>query len=126
MTFEAIVREWAGPLGLALAAMLAGLIAYRVSRPIALRLTRHTRVLRAVAERMDGPLHLMLPLAALAVVLDSVPDTVPGIDGIRHCAGVLLIAAGTWVAVGAVQGVGDGVAVLHPQDVDDNLRARRD
>jgi small-conductance mechanosensitive channel len=125
MTFEAIVREWAGPLGLALAAMLTGLIAYRVSRPIALRLTRHTRVLRAVAERMDGPLHLMLPLAALAVVLDSVPDTVPGIDGIRHCAGVLLIAAGTWVAVAAVQGVGDGVAVLHPQDVDDNLRARR-
>ena len=125
MTFEAIVREWAGPLGLALAAMLAGLIAYRVSRPIVLRLTRHTRVLRAVADRMDGPLHLMLPLAALAVVLDSVPDTVPGIDGIRHCAGVLLIAAGTWVAVAAVQGVGDGVAVLHPQDVDDNLRARR-
>ena len=43
MTFEAIVRAWAGPLGLALAAMLAGLIAYRISRPVVLRLTRHSR-----------------------------------------------------------------------------------
>ncbi len=81
MTFEAIVRAWAEPLGLALAAMLAGLIAYRISRPIVQRLTRHSRVLRAVAERMDGPLHVMLPLAALAVVLDGAPDTAAGNRG---------------------------------------------
>jgi small-conductance mechanosensitive channel len=125
MTFEAIVRAWAEPLGLALAAMLAGLIAYRISRPVVTRLTRHSRVLRAVADRMDGPLHGMLPLAALAVVLDGTPETVPGIEGVRHFAGVLLIAAGTWVAIGAVRGVTDAVAVLLPYDVADNLRARR-
>ena len=125
MTFEAIVRAWAEPLGLALAAMLAGLIAYRISRPIVMRLTRHSRVLHAVAERMDGPLHVMLPLAALAVALDGVPDTVPGIEGVRHLAGVLLIAALTWVAIAAVRGVSDAVAVLNPQDVADNLHARR-
>ncbi len=43
----------------------------------------------------------------------------------RHFAGVLLIAACTWVAIAAVQGIADVVAVLNPQDVADNLHARR-
>jgi hypothetical protein len=74
---------------------------------------------------MDAPLHVLLPLAALAVVLDGAADTLAGIEGLRHLVGVLLIAAVTWVAIAAVRGAADAVVVLHPQDVADNLHARR-
>ncbi|HEY2558600.1 MAG TPA: mechanosensitive ion channel domain-containing protein [Caldimonas sp.] len=125
MALEEIARAWAGPLGVAVVAMLGALLAYRIGRSVVLRLTRHSLVLRAMVEHMHGPLHLLLPLAALAVVLDGAPDTLPGIGGVLHLVGVLLIAAGTWVAIAAVQGIGEVVAVLNPQDVADNLQARR-
>ena len=125
MPVEAIVRAWAQPLGLAVVAMLAALVAYRVGRRIVERLTRHSRVLAAMATRMDSPLHLLLPLAALAIVLDGASDALPGIEAVRHLAGVLLIAAFTWLAIAAVRGVADAVIALHPRDVADNLQARR-
>jgi small-conductance mechanosensitive channel len=125
MPFEDIARAWAAPLGLAVAAMLATGLAYRIGRKVVARLTRRSHVLAAMSERMDGPLHLLLPLVALAVVLDGAPETLPGIEGIGHFVGVLLIAALTWVAIAAVHGATDAVAVLHPQDVADNLHARR-
>jgi small-conductance mechanosensitive channel len=125
MSFEDIVRAWAAPLGLAVVAMLATGLVYRVGRKVVARLTRHSPLLAAMRERMDGPLHALLPLVALAVVLDSAPDALPGIEGIRHLVGVLLIAALTWAAIAAVRGATDAVAVLHPQDVADNLHARR-
>ena len=101
MPFEAVFRAWALPLGLAVAAMLAGLLAHRISRKIVKRLTRHSPVLSAIVDRMDGPLHLLLPLAALAVVLDSAGESLPGIDALRHLCGVVLIAALTWIAIEA-------------------------
>jgi small-conductance mechanosensitive channel len=125
MPVEATLRAWAQPLGLAVVSMLAALVAYRIGRRIVERLTRQSRVLGAMAERMDSPLHLLLPLAALAVVLDGAPDTLPGIEPIRHLVGVLLIAAFTWLAIAAVRGVADTVIALHPRDVADNLQARR-
>jgi small-conductance mechanosensitive channel len=126
MPFDATsARAWAEPLGLAVAAMLVALLAYRIGRPLVVRLTRHSRVLAAVLARMNGPLHVLLPLVALAIVLDGAPDTLPAIEAVRHLVGVLLIAVLTWVAIAAVQGVGDAVAVLHPLDVADNLEARR-
>ena len=125
MPFEAVFSTWTQPLGLAVAAMLAGLLAHRISRKIVRRLTRQSPVLCAIVDRMDGPLHLLLPLTALAIVLDGTADGLPGIDAVRHFVGVLLIAALTWIAIAAVRGVADAVAVLHPQDVADNLQARR-
>jgi len=125
MPLEDITRAWAEPLGLAVAAMLAAVVAYRIARPIVARLTRHSRVMAAVTARMDGPLHVLVPLAALAIVLDGAGDALPAIDAVRHVVGVLLIAVLTWVAIGAVRGVVDAVSVLHPLDVADNLEARR-
>ena len=58
-------------------------------------------------------------------MLDGADDLLPGIEAVRHLAGVLLIAAVTWVAIAAVRGVTDAVVVLHPQDIADNLHARR-
>ena len=125
MPIEDIARGWAEPLALALAAVLAALLAFRIGHRVVTRLTRHSPVLRAMARRMDRPLHLLVPLAALAIVFNGAPETLPGIEGVLHLVGVLLIAAGTWVAIAAVQGIADVVTVLNPQNVDDNLHARR-
>ena len=45
--------------------------------------------------------------------------------GARQLVTVLLIAAFTAAAIAAVRGVAEAVALLHPQDVADNLQARR-
>lgn len=125
MPLEDIARAWAEPLGIAVAAMLAALLAYRIGRKIVDRLTRHSPVLRAMTDRMAAPLQAVLPLAALAVVVNGAPDALPGIEGMLHFFGILLIAAGTWLAIAAVQGIADVIAVLNPSDVVDNLHARR-
>jgi len=52
MPLEDIARAWAEPLGIAVAAMLAALLAYRIGRKIVDRLTRHSPVLRAMTDRM--------------------------------------------------------------------------
>src|SRR3569623_2749372 len=43
----------------------------------------------------------------------------------RHTNGGLLIAAVTWLAMGAVSGLAQGIIARHPTDVTDNLQARR-
>jgi small-conductance mechanosensitive channel len=125
MPLEAVARAWAEPLGLAVAAMLAALVAYLVGERLVERLTRHSRALRAVLEGVRTPLQLLLPLAALDIVLDGAADTLQGIETVRHIGGVLLIVLCTWVAIAAVHGLANAVALLNPHDVADNLHARR-
>jgi len=58
-------------------------------------------------------------------VLEGAPDDLPHMGGARQLVTVLLIAAFTAAAIAAVRGVAEAVALLHPQDVADNLQARR-
>jgi small-conductance mechanosensitive channel len=116
---------WLTPLASALGAALVGILAYLVVRPIARRISRHAPVANAVNRQLDKPLRWLLPLIAVQVALEGAPDTLPHIDGVRQLITVLLIAAFTTAAISAVRGVADAVAVLHPQDVADNLEARR-
>lgn len=120
-----LLDDWWQPAAWGVAAVLAALLAYRITRPIALRITRHSPVLQAVVRRLDGALHWLLPFVALQLVWQAMPDTLAGIDGVRHFNGVLLIAAFTATAIAAVRGVTAAVVLRHPQDVEDNLHARR-
>ena len=117
--------EWLTPLATALGATLVGILAYVVVRPIARRISRHAPVADAVNRQLDKPLRLLLPLIAVQVALEGAPDTLPHIDGVRQLVTVVLIAAFTAAAIAAVRGMADAVALLHPQDVADNLEARR-
>ncbi len=117
--------DWLAPLATALGAALVGILAYAVLRPIARRLSRHAPVANAVNRQLDRPLRFLLPLMAVQVALEGAPDDLPHVDGVRQLVSVLLIAAFTGAAIAAVRGVADAVAVLHPQDVADNLEARR-
>jgi small-conductance mechanosensitive channel len=116
---------WLTPLATALGAVLVGILAYVVVRPIARRVSRHAPVAAAVNRQLDKPLRWLLPLIAVQVALEGAPDDLPHVDGVRQLVTVLLIAAFTSAAIAAVRGLADAVAVLHPQDVADNLEARR-
>ncbi|HSI51928.1 MAG TPA: mechanosensitive ion channel domain-containing protein [Ideonella sp.] len=117
--------EWWQPLAVGLGAAALAWVVYRLSQPLVRRVTRHSPVLNAVALRLEPALKWLLPLIALELVWASLPDDLGGIDGMRHWTGIALIAAFTGAAIAAVRGVVDAVALLHPQDVADNLEARR-
>lgn len=105
--------------------VLVALIVHRIGRPIVFRLSRHSKVLDVVVHRLDRPLQWLLPIMAMQIVWQGLPDDTRAIDSVRHLNGIALIAAFTWAAIAAVQGVADAVAQLHPWDVADNLHARR-
>ena len=117
--------DWITPLATALAAALVGVLVYVALRPIARRISRRAPVANAVNQQLDKPLRWLMPLIAIQVALEGAPDNLPHIDGVRQLVTVLLIAAFTYGAIAAVRGVAEAVAVLHPQDVADNLEARR-
>jgi len=117
--------DWPAPLASALGAALVGILAYVVLRPIVRRLARHAPVANAVVQQIDRPVRWLLPLIAVQVALEGAPDDLPHVAGVRQLVTVLLIAAFTATAMAAVRGVADAVALLHPQDVADNLEARR-
>ena len=105
--------------------VIGALLAYRIVRPLVVRVIRHAPVTSAVATRLDKPLKWLLPLIATQLVLEGAPDTLRAIGPLRHFTAVLLIAAFTAGAIAVVRGVAEAVAVLHPRDVADNLAARR-
>lgn len=105
--------------------VLVALIAHRIGRPIVFRIARHSQVLDTVVHRLDRPLQWLLPLAAMQIVWQGMPDETHAIDSVRHLNGIALIAAFTGAAIAAVQGVADAMTQLHPWDVADNLHARR-
>jgi len=117
--------DWLWPVGAALIAAIVALLVFFIARPIVVRLVRNAPVAKAVISQLDRPLRWLLPLVAVQLVLQGVPDETVRVDHVRHFVGILVIAAFTAAAVAAVRGVADAVAVLHPQDVEDNLAARR-
>jgi small-conductance mechanosensitive channel len=116
---------WARPAVAAAFAVVAALIVHAIGRAILLRVVRYSVLLDSTVRRIDQPAAYALPVLALQVVWQGAPDTLQGIDSLRHWNGVLLIGLFTWLATAAVRGVADGVIKRHPSDVADNLHARR-
>ncbi len=121
----ASLDDWAVPAATILGTVLVAILAYVVVRPIARRVSRHSPVAGAVNRRLDKPLRWLLPMIAIQISVEGVSDDLIGVEGVRHVAAVLLIGAFTMAAIAVVRGVTDAVALLHPQDVADNLDARR-
>jgi len=117
--------DWLVPAGSALGAVVLAVLVYLVLRPILRRVSRLSPVATAVNRELDKPLRWLLPVMALEIALEGAPDDLALIEGVRHVVGVLLIVAFTIAAIAAVRGVAAAVALLHPQDVADNLEARR-
>lgn len=118
-------HPWERLAALAVAVVLVALLAHRVLRPIVTRLVRRSTVLASMIRRIDKPVQLALPLTALLMLWQGVPDDVYAIESVRHVTGVLAIMAYTWLAARAIRGIADGVIEVHPANADDNLQARR-
>ena len=116
---------WGRIVAIAIAVVLVALIAHRLLRPLVLRVSRVSTLLATMARKCDRPLQLVLPLVALQIVWQGVPDDVPGMSAVEHTSSVLTIAAVTWLVAAALQGLADAMIALHPADVADNLQARR-
>ncbi|MDR3412732.1 MAG: mechanosensitive ion channel family protein [Formivibrio sp.] len=101
------------------------LLLHRFGRAILLRLSHPIPRLHAVLRSIDRAASFVLPLLFVQMVLRSAPDTLHGIEPLRHLASVLLILALTWLLMRAVRGFAQAVIAQYPLDVSDNLNARR-
>jgi small-conductance mechanosensitive channel len=104
---------------------LATQLLHRLTRPVVLRLAAWSSVLVSLLKRCDRPAQLLLPLAALQLIWEGVPDDLPGLGTLQHINGVLLICAITWACTAAIRGIADGVIAKNPAEVADNLSARK-
>jgi small-conductance mechanosensitive channel len=118
-----------GPWGqfvlVALAIVLATTILQALLRPVLLRLAAFSPVLTRLVQRCDRPVRLLMPLVGFQVALQAMPAESPGLATVEHWNGIVMIAAATWLSMAAIRGIADGVVLLHPADVADNLSARR-
>ncbi|MYN13470.1 mechanosensitive ion channel [Pusillimonas sp. TS35] len=109
----------------AVLAVLAALVAHRLLAALVRRLTLRRPLLASVARFTFTPGRWVLVGVALAMVCIGASDTLPGIAGVRQAVKLALIAVLAWLAVRATMGLGEGIIVLNPADVADNLGARR-
>jgi small-conductance mechanosensitive channel len=123
--YTASLGPWGQFLLLALSIALVTTIAHGLLRPVLLRLAAFSPVLTKLVQRCDHPARLLLPLTGFQVALQAMPTDLAGLAAVEHWNGILTIAAATWFSMAAIRGVADGVVLLHPSDVADNLSARR-
>jgi small-conductance mechanosensitive channel len=117
--------RWSWVLVLACLVALAAVLLHALAHAVLTRVTRHSVILECMMTRTQRAATLAAPLLALQVVWQLLPDALRGIDTVRHVNGLMLIGALTWLAIGTVGGLSDGVIRKHPVDVEDNLHARR-
>jgi small-conductance mechanosensitive channel len=116
---------WAQFALVALVVVAIAQVAHRLLRPLVRRLAGLSPMLQALVRRCDRAVQAIVPLVALHVALQGMPDGTPGLALAERIGEVLIVAAFTWLAVTAIRAVGDGVMALHPVDVADNVAARR-
>src|SRR5262245_19729239 len=98
----AALQPWGGLLLAALVVVALTQVAHRLLRPIVVRVAAFSPVLLAIVRRGDAPVQLAAPLVIVQLALQSVPDTLPGIDPVEHLFSVLTICAFTWLAMEAL------------------------
>ncbi len=116
---------WTFTLIAALVAALGATAVHVALRAVLTRMTRGSVILSAMLEKTERAAAVGLPLLAMQIAWGAAPDNLPFIGVVRHLNGLLLIAAVTWMVLGTIAGVADGVIARNPITVDDNLHARR-
>lgn len=124
MTFD-LSTAWLETLVAAAISVVVSLTIVFAGRAVLERIARGRTLMSAVLGKTKWPARFVLPLAALSVVWTSAPDDLKLLGRIEHLNSVLLLAAVTWLAINAVQGVSDGVVQKNPYDAEDNLHSRR-
>ncbi|HET8744993.1 MAG TPA: mechanosensitive ion channel domain-containing protein [Ramlibacter sp.] len=116
---------WLFTLIVALVAALGATVVHVSLRALLKRMTRNSIVMRSMLDCTERAAAVTLPLLAMQVVFGSAPDNLASIGFVRHTAGLLLIAAVTWLLLETIEGLANGVIESNPRSVEDNLQARR-
>jgi len=98
------LEPWGRFVAIAVAVALTALLAHRLLRPVVFRLSGYSTMFGAMVRRCDPAMRWLLPLLALQVLWQGVPDDLPHVEAVRHVTGVLAIASLTWLAMSAIQG----------------------
>ncbi len=123
--FDGYGNPWLATTIAAALAMAGASLVLALLTPVVRRVARFSVVPTMVLDRILGPAHLVVPLAALQFVLVAAPADLRLIATAYRLCTLALIAALTWLAIRAVAGLADAVLRLHPANVSDNLEARR-
>ncbi|MGH8212516.1 MAG: mechanosensitive ion channel family protein [Rhodanobacteraceae bacterium] len=124
---QALSQPWPRLALVAVAALIAAFVAFRIIRFAVRRLLLRNDTLAVVLLRCEQPFELALPLLALQfALLDATTDVPQGVllNALRHAVTIVLIAALAWLGIRAISGIERVVALRHPSNVEDNLRAR--
>jgi len=117
--------EWLPVLGAALVAILLAELVFRVGERVLRRALHHSKAALTVLQAARNPAHAALPLFAVNLVWQDVPEALPGLGTVQRLTTLLLIGALTWLALGIVSGFARAVVESHPVTLADNLEARR-
>jgi small-conductance mechanosensitive channel len=109
----------------ALVAALGATAVHVTVRAVLGRMTRGSVILSAMMAHTERAGAVVLPLLAMQIVWGSAPDNLAYINVARHVNGLMLIAAVTWLVIGTIGGLADGVIARNPTSIEDNLHARR-
>jgi small-conductance mechanosensitive channel len=119
------LEPWGSLLLLALLILLISMLVHRSLRRVLIRLSQWSGTLLAILRRCDRPAQALLPLAAWQVVWEGAPEDLHGLGAVQHANAVLLIATITWMCIGVIRGIADGLIARYPAGAADNLSARR-
>jgi small-conductance mechanosensitive channel len=123
------LQAWLWIVGLALLAIVAGLIAHAILFRTIKRLAgiEGRPVLQTIGHRLSSPARLGLPALGLQIVLATAASTVDSnvIQMISRCVTVTLILAATWAAVRTTHVIEAFLRGRRRIDIADNLEARR-
>ncbi|SDM26475.1 Small-conductance mechanosensitive channel [Stutzerimonas balearica DSM 6083] len=97
----------------------------RLLTAVTLRLARGFLLTRELAEHLERPVRVLLPLLGLQGVWHAAPDDLPLIAFARHLTSLLIITCVTWLALRVLRSLQQVIVISNPVDVADNLRARQ-
>lgn len=124
---EVAAETWMWLGGMALIAIIAGILAHTILFAVMARLATNEdrKLIRSIVERMAAPSRIMFPLLALQFVLGSSVAGVTVVSSVVRVATVALIMSLTWAAIRGVSVLEDFITARHRLDVPDNYQARR-
>ncbi|MCA0239628.1 MAG: mechanosensitive ion channel family protein [Proteobacteria bacterium] len=119
------LADWLPVLLAAVLALLLAEVVFRLGQRLLQRASAGTPTAALLLAGIRRPAHLLVPAAALALMLNGAPDDLRGLTSAHRVVGMVLIGSVTWLLVNAVNAFAAAVAARHPVAVADNLQARR-
>jgi small-conductance mechanosensitive channel len=120
-------KSWAWSLGVAVLAVAGAEILFRLFYKAAARITeRRAKGGRgSLLSRSRHPARWIVWIAALLLVIPTLPASATVTSPLYHLLSIALIASITWLSIALLRVVEDFLAVRYRVDIPDNLQARR-